>query len=66
MKTCSVAKLSFWLSLLFVFVAACMTASSVRTAAGASEIPVDRTALPIAESTYLPITELNICRAALN
>ena len=66
MKIKSVAKPTSWLSLLFPLVVACMAASCARTGVGASEIPVDRTVLPIAESTYPSITELNVRRATLN
>jgi hypothetical protein len=66
MKIRSVAKLSSWLSLLFPLVTACMVASCARTGIGASKVPVDRTVLPIAESTNPSITELNVRKATLN
>jgi len=66
MKISSVAKLFSLLSPLFLLVAACMTVSCARTGIGASKVPVDRTVLPIAESTNPSITELNVRKATLN
>jgi arylsulfatase A-like enzyme len=63
MKIRSVVKLSSWLSLLFLLVAACVTASCARTGTTASKAPLDRTVLPLAEPTYPAITELDVRKA---
>ena len=50
----------------FLLAVACMTVSCARTGIGASKVPVDRTVLPIAESSNPSITELNVSKATLN